>query len=723
MLCQIHWRFILYFLVWPFPLAGYVDPRRSREQQNRVASRYWHDCTHSPCCVDRFFGLKLFLLMGSLEAFVLDDDIRAALLLWARKTKLANMSLERLLALFKASCDEDHPMVERLAAASYLTQWLVNHHAAGGVDPRKTQARSELIRRGAPLAAANSKLAKRKARRGKKRSYFSGAQTFVWKHGLKIKLSRRARFAERSRLLNVFGTMSAEEKLRYQREELEAWEASIPHVADPDDKYQHVIGDKLFGLSSREFALREDVCVNGIREVTPEPTKQGMRNYEPKLREWSRQRLVVSDEGKAIPKTLRVTDTLPCGLAHPGLCPVKTAAYFEKGISVTQAMIKTVTDNMKVGDMFKLVATPDIGFFFGVVGYIRLRDPATVCVLKMVMSDDGRLSIEFKEGIVSALVASEVAAELFKLNAGLTSVKLHMLKTAFVNDFLHQFRVLETAEDGIELLGPVVGVPRPAPAGPVAADIAGGHDLERILAGFRKLDIKTGASSKATVVPVHKIKKVDLNEDDDGSSVGRDDGSASDFSSGDEPVPKKHAGTASSSGGKKVVADTSSTSSGVAASSSGVAPVGSGGAGGSGGAADRPPLPPPPVPPAPDHGGEDGGGGGGVEEGMAAVAEGMAAVVEGMAAAMVKGMAAVAEGMVEMLVVAMVEGMAAVVEGKVETLVVAMVEEGMAAVLWPKRRPRRKPVRGVARRGARSSSQESILQARRLDGGQFAPST
>ena len=112
-----------------------------------------------------------------------------------------------------------------------------------------------------------------------------------------------------------------------------------------------------------------------------------------------------------------------------------------------------------------------------------------------------------------------------------------------------------------------------------------------------------------------------------------------------------------------------------------------------------------------------------VEEGMAAVAEGMAAVVEGMAAAMVKGMAAVAEGMVEMLVVAMVEGMAAVAEGMVETLVVAMVEEGMAAVLWPKRRPRRKPVRGVARRGARSSSQESILQARRLDGGQFAPST
>ena len=398
MLCQIHWRFILYFLVWPFPLAGYVDPRRSREQQNRVASRYWHDCTHSPCCVDRFFGLKLFLLMGSLAAFVLDDDIRAALLLWARKTKLANMSLERLLALFKASCDEDHPMVERLAAASYLTQWLVNHHAAGGVDPRKTQARSELLRRGAPLAAANSKLAKRKARRGKNRSYCSGAQTFVWKHGLKIKLSRRARFAERSRLLNVFGTMSAEEKLRYQREELEAWEASIPHVADPDDKYQHVIGDKLFGLSSREFALREDVCVNGIREVTPEPTKQGMRNYEPKLREWSRQRLVVSDEGKAIPKTLRVTDTLPCGLAHPGLCPVKTAAYFEKGISVTQAMIKTVTDNMKVGDMFKLVATPDIGFFFGVVGYIRLRDPATVCALKMVMSDDGRFEYRIQGG-------------------------------------------------------------------------------------------------------------------------------------------------------------------------------------------------------------------------------------------------------------------------------------------------------------------------------------
>ena len=135
----------------------------------------------------------------------------------------------------KASCDEDHPLVERLAAASFLIQLLVTHHAAGGVDPRRAQAHSDIIQRGAPLAVARSKRAKMKSWRGAKDPYFSGAMTFVRKNRLKVKLSQQARLAERPRLLKVHGSMDAEEKSEYVREEVESFRESLLRTMDSEE--------------------------------------------------------------------------------------------------------------------------------------------------------------------------------------------------------------------------------------------------------------------------------------------------------------------------------------------------------------------------------------------------------------------------------------------------------------------------------------------------------
>ena len=81
------------------------------------------------------------------------------------------------------------------------------------------------------------------------------------------------------------------------------------------------IGDKFFGLSSREFALREEVCVEGIQDIISGSTRQGMRNYAPRLRQWSTQRLVVSDE-QAIPKSLKLTDTFAVWLGTSRIVPI-----------------------------------------------------------------------------------------------------------------------------------------------------------------------------------------------------------------------------------------------------------------------------------------------------------------------------------------------------------------------------------------------------------------
>ena len=73
--------------------------------------------------------------------------------LWSLKAKLANMHVERLLALIKASVSSNRPTCEKLLAGGLLSPVLRDHVAAGGRDPRVV-LRDELIKDGMPLESA-----------------------------------------------------------------------------------------------------------------------------------------------------------------------------------------------------------------------------------------------------------------------------------------------------------------------------------------------------------------------------------------------------------------------------------------------------------------------------------------------------------------------------------------------------------------------------------------
>ena len=93
---------------------------------------------------------NLFDCAASLRA---DADLANLLWLWSLKAKLANMHVERLLALIKASVSSNRPTCEKLLAGGLLSPVLRDHVAAGGRDPRVV-LRDELIKDGMLLESA-----------------------------------------------------------------------------------------------------------------------------------------------------------------------------------------------------------------------------------------------------------------------------------------------------------------------------------------------------------------------------------------------------------------------------------------------------------------------------------------------------------------------------------------------------------------------------------------
>ena len=64
--------------------------------------------------------------------------------------ELSNMGLERMLARFRKCAPGKHPLIERIASAGTLSQFLASHRAAGGKHPLERQ-RSSLLAAGVHL--------------------------------------------------------------------------------------------------------------------------------------------------------------------------------------------------------------------------------------------------------------------------------------------------------------------------------------------------------------------------------------------------------------------------------------------------------------------------------------------------------------------------------------------------------------------------------------------
>ena len=260
MVCQIHSRFMLLFKTWPFPLAKIADVRLDSQDREKVIDELWaaHDC-----CLEEHFGKKLRALYESRDTGRSCSRWSSAV---ARHTKLANMELERLLALMKASTAEKYPLVEHLAATSLLTQVLREHRRAEGDDPRRAQRRADLLRQGVPLACK-----KKQATQTSKMA--RGVFWYVKSKMARGKRTKQQRNVERSRLSQQFWSLPADVRDRYVSEEGRKEEQ---HTEDPDSKYQRLVGNSLFGLSSRQQPRKTSVFAAEAARFAPQGSGPGL---------------------------------------------------------------------------------------------------------------------------------------------------------------------------------------------------------------------------------------------------------------------------------------------------------------------------------------------------------------------------------------------------------------------------------------------------------------
>ena len=356
------------FDTWPYLITHAVDPRIPMEQK----ADPWKE---SACCLDDEFTGKLVGLSPSFAALLGDRELLNGISDWAIETPLGNMGLERLLALFKKSCPEKFPLFERLRATSLLTQALREHLKAGGADPRQTSTREELTQLGVPLECLERCKSSRQSA-----SQARGLFTYVNTHLQPGHLPQDQRYDELRRLSSEFASLSPEER-RVWRDDERADKVCQPSKdgADWDEEYFRIIGNTLWGSSSRNECLSESSFVEQIRLFLQERGVRdigGMRQYSLQMRDDFAEGALLRDQFDISPD-VEVGLRLPCGVAHPGLCPRQMASIYHKALRCADNLTQWVSKLAKKGDIILLRADNDCDQLL-LVSKIRLRDPNVV---------------------------------------------------------------------------------------------------------------------------------------------------------------------------------------------------------------------------------------------------------------------------------------------------------------------------------------------------------
>ena len=150
MAAHLWWRSWRYS-TWPYRLLRAVNPM-TQHNSLRVFEQLYDA---SPCCLDDHFSLKLRACYSSARAMDACPILKVQLQTWARKGRVVNMHIERLLALIKKAAvvsQGQKPDITRLASAGLLTQWRRLHSQSGGMDfSSLANQRQHVLSRGAPV--------------------------------------------------------------------------------------------------------------------------------------------------------------------------------------------------------------------------------------------------------------------------------------------------------------------------------------------------------------------------------------------------------------------------------------------------------------------------------------------------------------------------------------------------------------------------------------------
>ena len=252
---QTWWRFEVPYTNWPFRLL-----RMLKGDPLPVAEEFY---AAPLCCLEGHMSGKLRALWPAAAAMANDDEFLRALRLWGTCAKVSNMHTERLLARVKrATGAQGCPVLESYLANGYLAQFLAEHIAAGGDDPR-VQTNTKLADRGVLLRKEVEQAKKASEARGGVRAWWLYAQT---------KLQDRPRFGyasyqkwKRDTALE-FATMDKEAKRAFYdkaaRQERLRRDSSPREVGAARRRRD---ASRLWGMASDELPVGRELFLDGVR--------------------------------------------------------------------------------------------------------------------------------------------------------------------------------------------------------------------------------------------------------------------------------------------------------------------------------------------------------------------------------------------------------------------------------------------------------------------------
>ena len=253
---QLYWRFILMFKCWPFPLVCLADQSLTENDWLDVVRKLYQA---DECCLDWDCARKMRAQFQTMMAFYNDAELRRLIWTWARKAKLCNMHLERVLALIRSSAPRRLPNAERLCAGGLLAMINQKHKAAGGTAAGSLR-RKQALAEGVPLA---SRPREAKPNPGRARGHFAYmAQKLSENRGL----SREGLNQLRRDACQEFRQLSFDRRLEFSDEARQKAKARVKLDDHTMSRY-NLDGELLWGLSREDTPFDEEAFEAVIAET------------------------------------------------------------------------------------------------------------------------------------------------------------------------------------------------------------------------------------------------------------------------------------------------------------------------------------------------------------------------------------------------------------------------------------------------------------------------
>jgi len=330
MASQSWWRFLSLHEL-PGELAQCVNPRLSPDEQAKHLRHVW--CKRS-CCLDSDCTGKLMRVWPRWKDAIKSPSFRSGIVGLVHAFTMTNMSMERLLALFRRALGGrmSSSDAEAVCAKGFLMQLLVEHTRLGGDSPKHV-TREQLLEDGMPLAAASASSLPCKPCSGF--FFFLGHENKQRKEN-GIKLSGTA-YREFVNVLRVrWASSDPAFRDRWRTAAHAAWAAKIADD-EPDDLdvdcrdpgvYRSVVTEM---GSTREPVDKKffEVAVRSLVGAGENDPMPGFSRYAAEIRDDCTPNLFVADSG-AIPDTKVFSYSITCGVAHPGTCAQRDAAYIHQ---------------------------------------------------------------------------------------------------------------------------------------------------------------------------------------------------------------------------------------------------------------------------------------------------------------------------------------------------------------------------------------------------------